>query len=680
MVITNLPALRNSIEERRSQTMLSPKRTLSIALLAFATSFHAPAQVTFINAEKEKPAAPLAQAPAQYSIGDPTDDEQMHLELINRARADANAEALRLIALSFINKDVREQFEAWQVDTNLMKAQFATNPPAGPLSFNAKLIDAARAHSQFQFDTADQTHTGSGGSTLDQRVTSAGYTWGRIGENVFTNGISAEHAHAAFDVDWGPGPGGMQTSLGHRASIHNPAFTEVGIGIIRGYNVANGRGVGPQVITEDFARPLTPATFVTGVAYYDINGNNFYDIGEGLPGVSVTVEGVPAFAVTTTSGGYSIPVPSNASYTVRFHLNGASEVTSTAVVTTNNAKVDFKRTYAPPSLNSGSTTAYSGVAATYTTTAVLGSSGYRARLTELAAIPLEGAEGPLTNVEITTTGGYTGISTSVKATGTASFHLAHVPDSAVNGSYAQMIEFKNPIYVQSGARIDFNSQMAIASTEEFAALEVSEDDGQTWTAIWTQPGIDQPGESTFSAKTASLAAYAGKLIHVRFIFDIAPNGSYYGVPASDPSFDFLGWYLDDVSFVNAKAAVATTESAISPTTNVTVTPGAPGTYLLQFQAIASQRTFPYGPATEITVLESAPIFTVDVLQITATIVAIQTIPTTGAPTSFAIESAASIAGPWVRENVEVTWSPGVGRYNALVPRAGDIRFYRAVSP
>ncbi|HUS34686.1 MAG TPA: hypothetical protein VM680_04970, partial [Verrucomicrobiae bacterium] len=170
--------------------MPSPKRTLFAALLAFI-SFNTAAQVTFVSAEKEKPAAPLAQAVVQYSIGDPTDDEQMHLELINRSRADANAEALRLIALSFINTDVGEQFEAWQVDTNLMKAQFATNPPAGPLSFNANLINAARSHSQFQFDTADQTHTGSGGSSVGERARTAGYIWSNVGENVFTNATSA---------------------------------------------------------------------------------------------------------------------------------------------------------------------------------------------------------------------------------------------------------------------------------------------------------------------------------------------------------------------------------------------------------------------------------------------------------------------------------------------------------
>lgn len=657
--------------------MPSSKRILFAALLAF-TSFNAAAQVTFISSEKEKPATTVvAQAVVQHSIGDPTDDEQMHLELINRARADANAEALRLIALSFINRDVREQFEAWQVDTNLMKAQFATNPPAGPLSFNANLINAARAHSQFQFDTADQTHTGSGGSDAGQRATAAGYVWANIGENVFTNATSAEQGHAAFEVDWGPGPGGMQTALGHRKSIHSPTFLEVGIGIVKGYNVANGRGVGPQVITEDFGRPSINTTFVTGVAYYDINGNDFYDIGEGLPGVRVTVDGLPTFAITTTSGGYSIPVPLNGVRTVRFNVNGAAEVSATANVTTINAKVDFKPAYIAPNVITSPANVYAGIPAAYTISSLPGATGYRARLTGLAALAVEGAEGPLTNLEIKTTGGYPVVSTAFKASGASSFHLAHVPDSAVNGSYRQTIEFVNPIYVQDNARIDFQSRMAIATTEQFAALEVSED-GENWTTIWTQPGLDQPGESAFSPKTASLASYPGKLIRVRFVFDIAPQGSYYGFPPSDPNFFRLGWYLDDVTFVNAKGALDQTESPISSTTSVNVTPPATGTFLVQFQAIAGARNFAYGPAREVTVLENPPLFELNLLQIHPTWVALEILANTS-NTPFAIESAPSITGPWSRENVQVVWQGG-GVYETMVPRSGEVGFYRAVTP
>jgi uncharacterized protein YkwD len=663
--------------------MLSSKRILSAAVILLSLALGAQAQVTFINSEKEKPAASfVAQAPVQYSIGDPTDDEQMHLELINRARADANAEALRLIALSFTNPDVAQQFDSWNVDTNLMKAQFATNPPAGPLSFNAKLIAAARAHSQFQFDTADQTHTGSGGSNLGQRVTAAGYAWSRIGENVFTNSISAEQGHAAFEVDWGPGPGGMQTALGHRASIHNRAFTEVGIGIVEGYNVANGRGVGPQVITEDFARPLTPTTFVTGVAYYDINGNNFYDIGEGLPGVRVTVDSPnlsQAFAVTTTSGGYSIPVPSNAAYTVRFNVTGASEVTATAAVTTNNAKVDFKPAYIVPNALSGPTTLYAGLASTYTLPPLPGATGYRARL--LQVVPLfEGAEGPLTNVTVTSRGGNSGVSTFSKASGAASFHLAQVADQVLDGNYAHIVEFKNPIYVDDNARIEFKSRMAIAAVDEFGAVEVSDDNGETWKTIWTQFGADQPGELVFSAKTASLADYAGKLIRVRFVYDLLPGDQrpYYGFAPSDPTFNLIGWYFDDISFVNAKSAVNAAESPISATPTVNVTPRNAGDFILQFQDISGQRNFAYGPAREVTVLPAPPVFEVDILNITATTVELLINSSSGSASMFAIESAPAVTGPWSRENATVV--SGGGFFKATVPRSGDIRFYRAVTP
>lgn len=659
--------------------MPSPKRSLVAALLAFI-SFNATAQVTFVRAEKEKPAAaPVAQAVVQYSIGDPTDDEQMHLELINRARADANAEAQRLIALSFINTDVREQFQVWSVNTNLMIVQFATNPPAGPLSFNANLINAARLHSQFQFDTADQTHTGSGGSDLGQRATLAGYVWSNLGENVFTNATSAEQGHAAFDVDWGPGPGGMQIGLGHRNSIHNPNFLEVGIGIVKGYNVANGRGVGPQVITEDFGRQLSPVTFVTGVAYYDINGNNFYDIGEGLPGVRMEIDGIPTFAVTSTSGAYSIPVPANGVYNVRFNLIGAA-ASATATVTANNAKIDFKPTYIAPTAVSRPKDLYVSLASSFTVKTLPGATGYRARLTELATLPVEGAEGPLT-VDVFTDG-YTGVSTFTKASGTSSFHLEHVPGAEeASGSYQEIIEFKNPIYVQDNtARIDFKSRMAIASTDEFGSLQISEDDGANWTPIWTQVGLDQPGESAFSAKTASLAAYAGKVIRVRFVFDILPLGQYYGFPPTQlPEFNLVGWYLDDIAFASAKGASIQTESPVSATTNVDVTAPSVGTYLLQFQAIAGQRAFAYGPAIEIAALATPPQYSAHIIEITPTTLTLEMRPITGATTTMTIESAPSVTGPWTPENVDVVWSPGSGLFHAEVPRSGDIRFYRAIA-
>ena len=42
-----------------------------------------------------RPAATATALPASYSIGDPSDEEQMYLEYINRARADPAAEGIR---------------------------------------------------------------------------------------------------------------------------------------------------------------------------------------------------------------------------------------------------------------------------------------------------------------------------------------------------------------------------------------------------------------------------------------------------------------------------------------------------------------------------------------------------------------------------------------------------------
>src|SRR5438552_15691489 len=71
-----------------------------------------------------------------YSHGDPTAEEQLMLELVNRARANPAAEAARL------GIDLNEGLEA-----NTISAE-----PKQPLAFNPQLIQAARGHSQWMLD------------------------------------------------------------------------------------------------------------------------------------------------------------------------------------------------------------------------------------------------------------------------------------------------------------------------------------------------------------------------------------------------------------------------------------------------------------------------------------------------------------------------------------------------
>jgi hypothetical protein len=284
-----------------------------------------------------------------YSIGDPTNEEQYYLELINRARANPTAEGVRLAATT--DPNVLSAYSAFGVNLVLMQSQFALILPAPPLSMNATLTTAARAHSQNMLQNNYQGHSGPDGS-LSTRL--ASYTTGAngwsIGENVYSYSKSVWYGHAGFQVDWGgsAATGGMQSPPGHRQNIHSATFREVGIGVVLGSN-GGSSGVGPQLVTQDFGYVGGLLPFVTGVVYRDLNNNGFYDPGEGLGGVTVTIANVNSYAVTANSGGYSVPVPGSGNYDVTYSGGSAPTMQkSVSVVNSQNAKADYIVTGSAP--------------------------------------------------------------------------------------------------------------------------------------------------------------------------------------------------------------------------------------------------------------------------------------------------------------------------------------------
>src|SRR5882724_8707705 len=151
-------------------------------------------------------------------------------------------------------------------------------------------------------DTHTFSHTGAGGSVPGDRMAAAGYTFTGSwawGENIAWQGttgtlnliatIDAEHA-ALFQ------------SLGHRENILNDTFQEVGVGIRTGVSGAYNAAM----VTQDFAKSGTGA-FLTGVAYTDTDGNDFYSVGEGRGGVQIAAQLVGGATTTVTTdapGGY----------------------------------------------------------------------------------------------------------------------------------------------------------------------------------------------------------------------------------------------------------------------------------------------------------------------------------------------------------------------------------------
>jgi uncharacterized protein YkwD len=272
-----------------------------------------------------------ARAPA----AEPSNDEQLMLELVNRMRWDPAVELHILANISTgegatwgspksKNPSVAQALNYFNVDANALATQWAgLAPRVAPLAWNDALHNAAAGHNALMIQHQEQSHQLPGEPALDQRANNAGYTgWTNLAENVYAYSDSVFFGHAGFAIDWGPGPGGIQNPPGHRDNIMNGDLREVGVAITRENNPQTA--VGPLVITQDFGRREGNA-FVTGVVYDDTlqEGDYFYTPGEGLVGVDVRAFAAGTLRGETTtfaSGGYSLELPAG---TYDITLSGA---------------------------------------------------------------------------------------------------------------------------------------------------------------------------------------------------------------------------------------------------------------------------------------------------------------------------------------------------------------------
>ena len=424
-----------------------------------------------------------------YSIGQPTDEEQLYLEYLNCARANPPAEGARLASTT--DPDVLSAYSYFSVDLSLMQSQFDAISPAPPVAMNAQLTTAARLHSQDMLVNNYQGHTGSDGSDPGVRITAQSYSWHTYGENVYASAESVFYGHAGFEVDWGPGTGGMQTPPGHRQNIHKSAFREVGVGVVNGMNTS----VGPQLVTQDFATRQSDVPFITGVVYYDLNTNGFYDVGEGIGGVTVQVPGSTYFAVTADSGGYAVPVTTNGNYAMTFSASGLQFPTTATVVTQANVKVDYVPPYSPPVV-SGPNPASLNAANTYTFSTVGAATNYQWEQAQVVPYTtVEGAENGTASVTTDTSSGYSVIITDLVKSGTHAFHLAH-PGTQQNPPTPQSITLNAMLLVGTNSELSFAKRLGWSASDETARAQVSTDSGATWQDVWSKAGSGGSGDSS----------------------------------------------------------------------------------------------------------------------------------------------------------------------------------------
>lgn len=506
-----------------------------------------------------------------YDFGNPTSEEQLYIELINRARANPSAEGARLAATT--DPGVRSAFNYFGVNLALMQSEFNAIPARPPLAPNTSLTTSARSHSAWMLATATQSHNETNPSnTPFSRMNAAGYNFSTAGENIYAYADNSWFGHAGFQVDWGSGSGGMQSGRGHRASIHNSSFREIGIGVQLG---SNG-GVGPQLVTQDFGARSSNSSFGTGVAYYDLNGNDFYDVGEGISGLTVHVSGASHYCITAAGGGWAIPVPSSAATrTVTFSGPGISHTVNLVIPASNNGKADLKLNYVSPTITSP-TNAFSGIAHSLDFTEVSGATEYKWDRWNLTPASPENCESTA-GITGFTTGNYYVRNTSIKQQGTSSFHL----ENSIGSS--QAIELNGLYFGNETPSISFQSGIRYATTSETFKVQVKEEGGTAWQSVFNQYGTNGPGETTFHLRTAGLSTMTGKAFRVRFLLN--HTGSYYPISGNN-----VGWFIDAISFSNV-SELSNPTSQLLGSNNGSFTPISTN-YLMSVTPVVSGTHFP----------------------------------------------------------------------------------------
>ena len=258
---------------------------------------------------------------------EPTALDQYLIELINRARLDPTAEAARL------GIDINQGLSEGQIST----------APKQPLAFDPELTEAARGHAEWMLEKDVFSHTGVDGSSPGMRMADAGYeftgNW-RWGENISWRGTIGQAEDPVASVD--RQNDALFLSPGHRENILQDDFREIGTATITG----EFQGYDTLMVAENFGK-TGDDLFLTGVAYDDLDGNDFYTPGEGRGGINVSAtlmgsaEPITLTDLTGTAGGYEIAAAPG-TYSVKFSGGGlTAPVVQTVTLGSENEKLDL---------------------------------------------------------------------------------------------------------------------------------------------------------------------------------------------------------------------------------------------------------------------------------------------------------------------------------------------------
>ena len=276
-------------------------------------------------------------------MAQPTNQNQLMLEYINRARLNPQAEADRLLS-----GNLNQGLSPGTLPTTAVQ----------PLAWNELLSDAAIGHTDDMFarDFFAHDSPSPNSTTIGDRATAAGYNWSTVSDSSVGENIATTVSTGSQDLttETIAHSDNLFISPSHRTNILRGNFREVGVYTALGSNYqGNFSRVWEfaALTTQLFGTIGSTNPFLTGVVYTDaITDDDFYTVGEGLG--SITVQAVSSsgqiFTVTTyNSGGYQLELAPD-TYTINFlgdfDNDGNSDTfTHKDVITigSQNVKVDF---------------------------------------------------------------------------------------------------------------------------------------------------------------------------------------------------------------------------------------------------------------------------------------------------------------------------------------------------
>jgi hypothetical protein len=237
-------------------------------------------------------------APVVTGQTEPTAEETAVLCWVNYFRRDPQAFAQLVL-------DGNKPEHSEHVDWEMFTAELTALKPAPPLFFEPRLLDASRAHARYMILAEEYGHKGTvgrpgfTGEWPNDRARAAGYKT-LVGECSWARGRTALEIVATYVVDAaapGEGLGGMQEKRGHRGCMINAGWREAGVGL---YAWGDGRKSNVKL----YSHAQGVGRVLGGVAIEDRDGDEFYDIDEGLGGVHIAVGELSA--VTSGSGAWRL--------------------------------------------------------------------------------------------------------------------------------------------------------------------------------------------------------------------------------------------------------------------------------------------------------------------------------------------------------------------------------------